>query len=207
MTIEKGADWGSDVERPADLVVAANDAELAALLSRRSGGEGSVPAAVSAGDVFTTVGARPLGDRTRVRRLPIDLVHVRLDGGEPLPVVAHLLVRLPWTGGGWWRGSVLAVMNAEFVGPYDIAPRGHPNDGRAETFELASSTTVRQRLAIRRRMRSGTHLPHPAITSRPVRRASWQFDTPRTVIADGVVVGRATSIEIDVEADAGHLHA
>ncbi|BAN02910.1 diacylglycerol kinase family protein [Ilumatobacter coccineus] len=209
MTIEKGADWGSEVERPADLVIAQNDAELASMLARDDTRERpvtDVAVAVANGDVFTTVGARPIGDRRRLRRVPIDLVHVRLDGRASRPVVAHVLARLPWSRGGWWRGPVLAVMNAEFVGPYDVAPRGHPNDGRAETFALATDTSLRQRLAIRSRMRAGTHLPHPAIASRPVRQGSWTFETPLVVIADGVTLGRASTIEIEVEPDAGWIH-
>jgi hypothetical protein len=203
VTIEKGADWGSEIERPAELVVVADDAALARELARTDRPD----VAVATGDLFATVGARPIGERTTVLRLPIDLMIVRLDGGDPIVAVAHVIVRSRRSLGGWWRGGVLAIMNAEFVGPYDVAPRGHPNDGRVETFELSETVGIRQRLAIRRRMRSGTHLPHPAISHRSVRRAAWTFASPRTVIIDGVVSGRARSLEVDVHADAAHVHA
>lgn len=203
MTIRKGGDWGSEVDRPEGLIVAADDAEVARLFALQE----PQAIAVASGDLFTTIGGRPVGDRDRLLRLPIDVVEVSLDGREPVVSVAHVVARTPWYLGSWWRGGVLAVMNAEFIGEYDVAPRGHPNDGRVEAFELSASARPRQRNAIRRRMRSGTHLPHPAISHRPVRSGSWSFDSPRVVLIDGVMVGRATRIEIAVRPDAGHLHA
>lgn len=203
MTISKGEDWGTEIDLPDGIVLAADDAEVARLLSESESSE----IALVAGDLFTTIGARPLGDRRRVLRLPIDLVAVRLDEGDALVAAAHVIARSPWSRGGWWSGPVLAVMNAEFVGPYDVAPRGHPNDGRVESFELSESVSARQRLAIRRRMRTGTHLPHPGISHRPVRRGSWSFSSPLDVFVDGVSVGRSTTIDIEVRADAGCIHA
>lgn len=203
MTISKGADWGTEIDRPDGLVLAADDAEVARLLST---GESST-VAPTAGDLFTTIGARPLGDRQRVLRLPIDLVEVRLDGGDPIVAAAHVVARSHWSRGGWFRGGAVVVMNAEFIGPYDVAPRGHPNDGRVESLELSESLGPRQRLAIRRRMRTGTHLPHPAISHRPVRRGSWSFASPLAVFVDGVSFGRATTLDIEVHADAGFIHA
>lgn len=203
MTISKGENWGVEVDRPDALMSAAGDSELASLLSANE----SSNVALASGDLFTTIGARPIGERQRLMRLPIDLVDVRVDGGDVIVAAAHVVARSPWSRGGWWRGSVVAVMNAEFVGPYDVAPRGHPNDGRVEAFELSESLGARQRLAIRRRMRTGTHLPHPAISHRPVRRGSWSFASPLIVFVDGVSVGRATTLDIEVRPDAGCIHA
>ncbi len=98
-------------------------------------------------------------------------------------------------------------MNAEFIGGYDVAPRGHPNDGRVETFVVAESMTVRQRWELRRRLRNATHLPHPHITTRSVRSATYDFDVRLRVFADGVDVGSARSITVTVRPDAAVVHS
>jgi len=203
MTISKGTEWGSEVTRPDDLRVATDDAHLASLLTDGSG----TATAVASGDLWRTVGARPLGDRMRVFAFPVDLVSYRIDDEPAGTFVAHLLARRPLHRGGVWRGEVLVVMNAEWIGSFDVAPRGHPNDGRVETLLASPALTVRQRLAVRSRLPNATHLPHPLIASRPVRAHEWEFDQPMDVVADGRPVGRARRLTIHVEPDAAILFA
>ncbi|MFK8025979.1 MAG: hypothetical protein AB8G26_18640 [Ilumatobacter sp.] len=203
MTIAKGEPWGEDVERPGDLRVAADDAELARLLADGSG----TPTAVAAGDMARTIGARPIGDRTALLSFPIDLVHVRIDDHTEHVAVAHLVVRLPWARGGALRGPVLVVMNAEWIGDFEVAPRGHPNDGRVETLLGDPSLGLRQRLAIRTRLRNASHLPHPAITTRAVRQHDWSFEREMDVLIDGERVDRGRHVSVKVEADAAVLFA
>ena len=126
MTISKGSAWGSVVARPHDLVVVPDDASLCEALVRRDG-----PVAPAAGDLHRTVGGRNIDGLSEVLALPIDLLDVTIDGGE-FRACAHVQLRRPRWRGGWWFGPVLMVMNAEFIGPWHIAERGHPNDGRAE---------------------------------------------------------------------------
>ena len=203
MTISKNTAWGTEVSRPDDLRVATDDAHLAQLLT-----DGSHRAtAVGSGDLFRTVGARPLDDRAQVFAFPIDLVTYRIDDEPPRTFVANLVARLPRRRGGVWRGPVLAVMNAEWIGAFDVAPRGHPNDGRVETFMASPSLTFRQRLAVRSRLRNASHLPHPLIASRPVKAQQWEFDQPMTIVADGKPAGRARRLAIEVEPDAAILYA
>ncbi len=203
MTISKGADWGQPVERPLDLRIAASDLELAQMLDDGSG----QPTAVSSGDMHRTVGSRPVGDRSELRALPVDLLRVSLDDGAPVVAVAHVLARSPWRAGGWWRGDALAVMNAEFVGNFDVAPRGHPNDGRVETFRAGPELSIRQRWEVRRRLPSARHLPHPLIAARPVRSMTWEFERRQAVRIDGRAAGTARQITVEVEADAAVLYA
>ena len=202
MTISKGAEWGTTVERPADLRVAADDAELARLLT--TPGE---PVGVSGGDMFRTIGARPPGNRAELLALPVDLVDVVLDEDRCTTIVAHLVAHRSRRRGGPWRGPVLAVMNAEFIGEYDVAPRGHPNDGRVETLCADPALSVRERLQARHRMRTATHLPHPRIATRSVRSAEFAFTDVLRVIADGRDIGAARSISITVRPDAAMIHA
>ena len=53
-------------------------------------------------------------------RFKVDVGEVRHDG-TLAHFVAHAIARR-----GWWRGRILAAMNAEFVGDWKVAPRAHP---------------------------------------------------------------------------------
>ncbi|MDX2379325.1 MAG: hypothetical protein QNM02_06165 [Acidimicrobiia bacterium] len=216
MTVERGAPWGARTVRPPGLRTVEGDRELA--LAFDDGSE--VPTGARSGDMLRTLGvqarARPedglvdgavggLGGPD-VLAVPIDLVRVQLDGVAAGLVVAHLVIRAAHRRGGLLRGPVVLVMNAEFIGDWDVAPRGHPNDGRIEVVSFAPGMPLRQRLAARRKLCSASHMPHPDISSRSVAEASWAFDRPMTVIADGHRLGTARSVEITVLPDAATLH-
>jgi hypothetical protein len=216
MTIRRGEPWGSEVPRPEHLVVASDDHELAELLHA---GERN-PIALAGGDLLRTVGGRSpddretllhtsagrsLDDRETLLALPVDLVLVRLDDADPRPAVAHVVARSPWWSGSWWRGEIVVVMNAEFVGDADVAPRGHPNDGRVETLRTVSMP-LRQRLEVRRRLPAGAHLPHPDLETRSTRATAWEFRRRRTVVVDGVHAGTARRLGVEVVPDAGVVH-
>jgi hypothetical protein len=201
MTIRRGEPWGSEVPRPDHLVVASDDHELAELLHA---GEPR-PIALAGGDLLRTVGGRPPEGRETLLALPVDLVLVRLDDGDPRPAVAHVAARSPWWSGSWWRGEIVVVMNAEFLGDAEVAPRGHPNDGRVETLRTVSMP-LRQRLAVRRRLPAGGHLPHPDLETRSTRETGWEFRRRRTILVDGVRAGTARRLGVEVVPDAGLVH-
>jgi hypothetical protein len=204
MTIRPGAPWGREVPRPAGLVVVDDDAALARAIGMSDG----PPVAAGSGDLARTLGVTSLDRRSTVNEFPIDLLHVRVDdAGEPILACAHVIARSPSSRGHWFRGRILAVMNAEFIGEWDVAPRGHPNDGRMEVFDVDASMTVRDRIAARRRLRTGTHLPHPRVSTRSVRSGAWSFARPLEVVVDGRRIGRASSLAIDVVPDAAIVYA
>jgi len=203
MTIKPNEPWGTEVDRPAGLVVVSGDAALADHLAADDG----VPVGVSAGDLFRTLGARPITDRAQLRRLSLDVMYVSVDGGAPVTAVAHVVIRSPWWRGGWWQGPVTLVMNAEFIGDWDVAPRGHPNDGRVERFDLDATTSVRQRWAIGQRLASASHLPHPSIDRRTARRHTVERASAADVWVDGRHAGRARRVDIDVVADGASIYA
>jgi hypothetical protein len=209
MTIKPGQAWGRPVPRPSDLVVVHSDIELATAISQERGS----PIGVGGGDLARTLGvtsarADTLTTRPTVNEYPIDLLEVRLDGAdEPIVACAHVVARSPWSSGHWLRGRILVVMNAEFIGEWDIAPRGHPNDGRVEVVDVDASMSTRERMAARRRLPTGTHVPHPSITARTVRTGSWQFERPLDVVVDGRRVDRASMLSIDVVPDAATVYA
>jgi YegS C-terminal NAD kinase beta sandwich-like domain len=195
VTIGPGGEWGRPVAPPARVQVATSDAEVVRLLHD---GAGSVM--VAGGDLARTLGTVPSSPRETVLELPIDLLEVITDRGAAV-ACAHVVVRSSWRRGGWWRGQVIAVMNAEFRGDWDVAPRGHPNDGRVEVVE-ADTLSWRERLAVRRRLRHGTHVPHPRITVRPLREASWEFPRGHVVSIDGGAAFPTRSLSIKVLPDA-----
>jgi hypothetical protein len=194
MTVRKGVDWGDRVDRPSALVVAASDAELAALVDDRSG----AALAVAAGDLRRTLGDG--GGGPTVQRVPIDLLRIDADGVE-MCAVAHVVARR-----SWWRGRIVGVFNCEHLGRWDVAPRGHPNDGLADVLDVDAAMTMRERLQAWRRLPSGTHVPHPSIATARRPAASWDFERPVELHVDGVRVGTVRRLAVTVEPDAFHLH-
>lgn len=199
MTIRPGAAWGAQVPRPSGLLTAGSDAEFVRLAS----GAGLPPVRLIDGDLARTVGVATGSPKPSdtLLEISVDVLDVVTDLGD-FVACAHVVARSPWWRGGWWRGTVVAVMNAQFIGSWDVAPRGHPNDGRAEVFEVAGALTIRDRLAVRRRLALGTHVPHHSISSRSVREASFEFDRRVVVSVDGLEVGTVRSMAVRVRPDA-----
>jgi hypothetical protein len=195
MTIRKGEEWGTRAVRPSKLAVARTDAELAALVNADPGGEYGI----AGGDLFRSLGSPP--SRGEGQRLPVDAFRVRLDGGEPMLAVAHVVARRRWL-----TGPVLVVANCGYVGGFDAAPRAHPNDGRLDVIEVDPSMPVRQRLQARRRARSGTHLPHPQLRTRTVDATEWEWPSPMTVEVDGIDRGRCMRLAVEVLTDHFAIH-
>lgn len=197
MTIRKGEAWGAEVDRPPELRVARTDAELASWVRVDPAGA----YAVSGGDLHRTVGT-PRRAGPTVHRLPLDVLDVVTDAGRHL-AVAHVVVRRPH-GWGWWRGSLVAVCNVDHVGRWNVAPRAHPNDGRLDVVEVDAAMGVRDRWEARRRLPTGSHVPHPAIAVRAV--TGWTWEGSAHVWVDGVDTGPATEVTVRILADATAIH-
>jgi len=206
VTVRRGEDWGSVGPAPPGLVLVSTDREVRRLVTaaRRDGRE-PPPVGLLGGDLCRAVGGR--GRRERfdgdVARLPVDVVRVEIDdpreaGGLRIGwFVAHLVARR-----SWWRGEIAAVMNAQHLGPWDVAPRGHPDDGRAEVVIATPALRPRARLQARRRLPQGTHLPHPEISLRQLNEATVEFRRPLDLALDGEPWGRADRLRFVVEPDA-----
>lgn len=211
MVIRKGEPWGTAVTCPAELTVASDDGELAAILGEParsadvSSNLGRRALALSGGDLHRTLGAPPVPvPGAPCRRLPVDLLRCELDGVSEY-AVAHVVVRRPGRI-GWWRGPILAVCNAQFHGRWDIAPRGHPNDGRADLVEVAASMPLGQRRLARRRLPSGTHIPHPDITTGRVTVLERDLDPGLVVHLDHHAVRGVRRLSVELVPDAFSLH-
>ncbi len=158
MTIERGEDWGSPGSLPADAPIAGSDQELARLWNP----DEHRLVGLTGGDLHRTVGGRTTAaelrsDTERVR-LPID-VGVLEYGDTSTVFVAHVVRRRRL-----WSGTTVALMNASFRDAWNVAPRGHPNDGRIDVVE--SGLSLGDRFKARSRLPSGLHVPHPQISIR-----------------------------------------
>jgi YegS C-terminal NAD kinase beta sandwich-like domain len=199
VTIRKGEAWGTVGPLPAGAVIVRSDVELQRLVhSARSAGEPLPPVALLGGSLMRAVGGsgdeRRLGGEVAV--VPVDVVQVQLDASTTW-AAAHVIARR-----SWWHGPILAAMNAEFVGAWDVTPRGHPNDGRVDLLEVSAAMSVRDRVRARRRLAAGTHLPHPAVTVRQTSSAERTFERAMRVRVDGVPMGTTRTLRLVVEPDA-----
>ena len=133
-------------------------------------------------------------------RFPVDLLRVEADG-RSFTAIAHVLVRR-----SWWRGPIVALMNADHLGRWDVAPRAHPNDGLADVIDVDPMMGVRARWQAWRRLSTGTHLPHPLMHNRRTTAESWTFERPLRLWVDGVARGTVRSLRVTVEPDGATVH-
>lgn len=198
MTIRPGEAWGQAGALPPHGVVVRSDAEARAVVTAaRRAGEPVPPLGLLGGDLCRTLGGT--GDEERLRsdeavQLPVDLGAVLLDGRLHW-FVAHLVARH-----GWWRGRIVAAMNAQYLGTWDVAPRSHPNDGRLDVLD--ADLPLGQRWHARRRLPLGTHVPHPAIEQQRVQAVQIDMARPTPVELDGELLGPARTLSVRVEPDA-----
>lgn len=198
MSIEKFRTWGESGPLGDGGVVVSSDQEARAVVEQcRRAGTPIPDIGLLDGDLCRTVGGR--GDEARLRsaegtRLPIDIGSVLIDGRLHW-FTAHLIAR-----NSWWRGRVVAVMNAQWLGRWDVAPKSHPNDGLLDVLD--GDLSLDDRLKARRRLLTGTHVPHPGVAIRRVAALQLDFTRPTAVWLDGVRVGRATTLSIRTENDA-----
>lgn len=209
MTIKRGEPWGTTGPPPPGLELVSSDRELFELVNRVRCAEATIPPiGLLGGDLCRALGGA--GDAARFRSgevalLPVDLLRVELGDGDRTRTwraAAHVVLRR-----GWWRGPLVAVLNSQFIGSWDVAPRAHPNDGRADLVEVDEHMPVSQRWQAWRRLPTGAHLPHPMIRARQAR----EFELPgfagarlyldgRRLEVGGLVEG--VSLRVVVEPDA-----
>ena len=199
MSIRRGEAWGESGPLPADGIVAATNAEVRDAVERAMRDRFDLPAiGLLGGDLCTTLGGR--GNRDRLSsdsgsRTLVDVGRVFLDETAEHWFVAHLVARR-----SWWHGRVLAVMNAAWIGAWNVAPRAHPGDGAFDVID--ANPSFGDRWKARRRLPSGTHVPHPAIGVHRARLFEVDLGRSMSIRLDGVEVGRARRLRIAVLPDA-----
>ncbi|MBI2170171.1 MAG: hypothetical protein HYU28_11840, partial [Actinobacteria bacterium] len=94
------------------------------------------------------------------------------------------------------RAATVVVATGQFVGGHDVIPRAHPGDGWLEVQVYAVPRG--QRAELRRRLQTGSHLPHPNIVARRARAVSVEAVRPTFVTLDGVRCGKRSSVAVDI---------
>lgn len=197
MTIRKGEPWGEVAVCPSDLRVVSTDRDLRDwIVWHRLRGQPIRDLGVAGGDLARTCGGAT-DHHPSSAKVPLDAMRVTLDDGPPTWGVAHVIARR-----GWLRDQVTMVMNAQFYGSYDIAPRSHPNDGRLDLLRVEAAMGWRERLQAKHRAHNGSHVPHRHLSLRSVTDVDLHFARPMVVWVDGTRCGAARHLRISVEPDA-----
>lgn len=200
MAVRRNADWGEVGRPPVDLPWFADEVAAAAHLTR-SVAESKVPVEIGlvGGDMVTTLGSGPEPVRYVLDALDVsvDLATTGANGStRHLIALSHVIDRPRRRTSGARR----FLMNAEFVGSLDVAPRGHPNDGTFEVVDLAETMSFRQRRMAVRRMPRGEHVPHPEVSVRRSTSESWNVATE--LFVDGCIVRGAVRVSVTIVPDA-----
>lgn len=197
MPIAKGEDWGTVGQLPDAAPIFAVDATLSRAVEYAAVRDlEPLVCGLTGGDLWRTLGAPP-GGEARLREGPatqvtVDVGWLRFDDQElEHAFVAHCIARTRF-----W-GEVVAVMNAEWLEEWDVAPKSHPGDGWLDVTEATLSWAERQK--VRDRLPTGTHLPHPELTTSRVREGAYEFERPRPLYLDRVPFSKVSRLEVRVE--------
>ena len=165
MTIRKNENWGATAARPENLVICETDEAASQLATDFYLQQKSIPPiAITRSNLSRALGTKGADAKSKnMQATPFDLIEVTfVDASKTQQKVLALgygLLRK-----SWWRGDIVAAMNTSFIGDWDCAPRSHPNDGKFDLLTVNSDMNPSQRLIASRRLRLGTHLPHPQIS-------------------------------------------
>lgn len=198
MTIQKGVAWGRPGRLPADGVLCRTDAAARAVVEDARRANRPYPVlGLLGGDLCKTLGGT--GDEARLHSdnamtFTVDLGAALIDGRLHW-FVAHLVARRRWL-----RGRVVAAMNAQWLGEWDMGPRAHPNDGLLDVSD--GNPSFPDRLRARKRLPTGTHLPHPLIDYRRVSAFQTELRPELDIYLDGAKLGPVRNLSVRVEPDA-----
>ena len=165
MTIRKNEDWGVTVTRPENLVICETDAAASQLATNYFLQQKPIPAiAITRSNLSRALGTTGADiDSQNMQATPFDLIEITFADesktGQRVLALGYGVLRK-----SWWSGEIVAAMNTSFIGDWDCAPRSHPNDGKFDLLTVKSQMKPTQRLIASRRLRLGTHLPHPQIS-------------------------------------------
>ncbi|MDA2954922.1 MAG: hypothetical protein O3B17_03685 [Actinomycetota bacterium] len=203
MTISKHLEWGRDILKPEDLVICQDDAAASRLLTLLVGESKHLPIiAIKSSKLARALGTNGAQLESKsMRALPFDLIKINFtnSSNEKVMVIAigYALLR-----NSWWRGEITAVLNTSFIGDWDCAPRSHPNDGKFDVVSVGSQMRPMQRLIASRRLRLGTHLPHPQISTHQTTSLELSSSALPNLFVDGQRFAKVSQISFTLLPDA-----
>jgi hypothetical protein len=214
--LRHGQPWGHTATSPPDVEVAGDDADVVAAAMSESGALlGFRPSPRS--DLARVLGLGSEGSgatEVAIDALAIDPDDSPVDPGSAAVDAVNAVVlgpppdRLRWTaraahitvrvdGRAWFSGraTTVVVANGQFLRGADLVPRGHPGDGWAEVQVYALGRRARR--GMRRRLPTGTHVPHPEVRAGRARRIEIDVGRRRLPVeVDGRRRGRAARLVV-----------
>jgi hypothetical protein len=177
MTVERGRPWERAAGGPSAGAVTGDDAALAAWAAEHPGAR--VTFTPYGSDLARALGLAEGTSGTGSHELGLDGFRVE-EGGHPRTGVNLLAVGTPPDRfsalSARFRATVVAdgrtvhdgavtsvvVASGQFLRGADVVPRGHPGDGRLEV-QVYRPRRGAEAGDMRRRLATGTHVPHPRI--------------------------------------------
>jgi hypothetical protein len=205
--IKPGEEWGTPTDAPPDTVVTGDDTALAAAVPDDPAVVPLVRFVPRGSELARAIGMASADPEPRGIALPVDAivtdhgiaVNLARFGPDPGALRArhrrHAITvvvdgRVVHDG----RATTVVIANGQFSGRSDLVPRGHPGDGRLEVHVYALAAG--ERAAMRRRLPTGTHLPHPRIATASGRTVTVRCaGRARPLTLDGRTVGRVHAVE------------
>ena len=202
--IRPGDEWGELTDATPDVIVRGDDTALAAVAVAHSESIPLVRFLPDGSELARAVGVTSPTEGSEPRGIALPVDAIVTEGGTAMNLVVlgtapaslhvwHRSHRLTVTVDGRavheGRATAVVVANGQFSGAADLVPRGHPGDGRLEV--QVYGLRPGERSAMRRRLGTGTHVPHPRIVTASGR--SVRVDGvghPWPVTLDGRPVGR-----------------
>jgi YegS C-terminal NAD kinase beta sandwich-like domain len=201
-----GDAWGAPASGAPDAEGGGSDADLAALVQTERGRlvrfvpDASCDFARAIGLTSQSNGAwevaidvLEVGDALVVNMLTLGTRPDRLRHWSRTHTVRVLVDGRPLHEG---PATTVVVANGQYLGGNDVVPRGHPGDGRLEVQVYA--LTPGERGAMRRRLGTGTHLPHPRIVTGSGRQVEVRIDQPAPAELDGVPTDPARAWDVAI---------
>ncbi len=191
MTISKGSAYGEPgATLPDDGVRCSTDGDARRVCEAARSQSLPYPVlGLAGGDLAHTLGGTGALDVA----FPVDLGQVLVDGR------LHLFVATCIVRNRWWTRAI-AVGNAQWLGEWNVWPRGHPNDGRLDLLDAHLPAGDLRK--VRARLRTGSHLPHPGIRERRVKAETVELDRPLGVWLDGELIGEGRTFAFRCVPDA-----
>lgn len=220
VTVKRGQDWGEPGVLSTDAPCFSGDSEAALHAMARLAPGGiltlrgrevappTVEIGILSGDLHRSLGS-PLHTESQLRagagtRFPADLAlvkGVRPDGSEFADAfLAHLVAMERRRVRSLFSARTVVVMNSTHRGGDDLGPRAHPNDGLLDVTD--GQLFGSDRLRARKRMRTGSHLPHPMLATSRGAEFELRFSRPAALELDGRARGQVVALHVQCLPDA-----